>query len=228
MSSIDKTIRMRSRRLYMENCPCRDLQSIDNYTLVESNKWNGLKDNNGMMLLAPIYDTIDVIADINMCIMKLDETYVLYDILNKCVVNLPKMSAYQRYGFVLNVKTENGVGLFSCRLRKLLIPAQFAETTHIDRGRYLWVRQKDDNFAFFDTQTSAIIKCPKDTNLCLESDVDHMFIVVNNEVKCINESGIFDSNTLRMFALDNGGRIRLCNQNAHCTIIADIYGHIIN
>lgn len=228
MSSFDKTIRIRSRRLEVENSPCHDLESIGNYVLVESNKWKGLRSESGMMLLTPIYDDIDVMVDINICILKLRDTYILYDLLSKSTADLPLMNAYHRYGFVLEVMTENGAGLFSCRLRKMLIPPHYIETTHIDSGRYLWVKTVDNDFGFYDTQTSCVIKCPKGTNLCLESDEDYMFVVVDNEVKCINRSGLFDSNILRRFALENGGRVKLCNHNMNRTIIADIYGHIIN
>lgn len=228
MICFDKTIRMRSRRLEVEKIPCHDLESVGNYVLVESNKWKGLRNESGILLLTPIYDDIDVMADINMCILKLRDTYILYDLLSKNTVDLPLMNAYHRYGYVLEVMTKNGAGLFSCRLRKMLIPPHYIETTHIDSGRYLWVKMVDDDFGFYDTQTSIVVKCPKGTSLCLECDEDYMFVVVDNEVKCINQSGIFDSGILRRFALENGGRVKLCNHNANSTIIADIYGHIIN
>ncbi len=227
MGDIDKTIKMRTRRLEVENSPCHDLHPIGKYILVESNRWYGVKDDNSI-LVRPIYDSIDVFDDIDMCIMKLRDTHILYDLLNSSVVDLPKMNTYQRYGSVIEVRTENGVGLFSCRLRKLLIPAKYAETTHNDRGRYLWVMDNKRSFAFFDIQSSAIVKCPEGTSMCLETDKDLMFVVIDNEVKCINESGIIDNDIMRMLALDNGGRIKLNNNNKHCTVIADIYGHIIN
>ena len=94
---------------------------------------------------------------------------------------------------------------------------------------FLWIRDKNDKFAFFDTETLNIIKCPNDTQRCLDSvDSNQMFIVIENEVKCINESGCIDNHALRMYALNQDGRITLFNQHERNTIITDIYGHIIN
>ena len=228
MSSIDKIIKMRSRRLEVERWSCRDLHSIGNYILVESNKWRGLKNNSGSLVLSPIYDSIDVMADVGMCIMQLRKISILYDLLSGSSVDLPQMNSYQRYGSLLEIVTESGVGLYSCRSRKMLIPALYAETTHVGTGRYLWVKLKNGNFAFYDTYTSKLVFCPEGTSSCLDSSEDFMFVVLDNEVKFINQSGGIDSDALRMFALENGGRVKLYNHNERRTVIADIYGHIIN
>lgn len=228
MSKMDRTLQLRRRRIEEEKHQSRDIRVIGDYVLIESNKWQGIRSAHGEILVEPIYDCIDVMDDIRMCILKIHKSYMLYDLADCKLISMPKMNGYQRHGFMLEVKTDSGVGLFSCRLRRLLLPTQYLETTHAESSRYLWVKTADGSFAFYDTVTEATIKCPQNTSYCLENSGDLMFVVIDNKVACINENGIFDTNGLRMQALQDGGRIRLSNNNLSISIVADIYGNILN
>lgn len=219
---------MRHRRLEVEKCSICGINTIGNYTLVESNKWYGVHSNSGQTLLEPIFDYIDVMDDICMCIAKVMDTYLLYSIAENRFVNLLEMNHYQRFGHMLEITNDDGVGLYNCRMQQLLIPPRYQETTHVAKGRYLWVKTADGEFAFYDTQKTGIVRCPKATSECLDGPEDYMFIIVDHRVHCINEMGNFDPNRLRAFALRSKGRIRLTNDNRHISIITDVYGNIIN
>lgn len=228
MNNIAKTLRMRRRRLEVEKCSFCNIKTIGDYMLVESNRWYGIRSNRGLTLLEPIFDFIDVLDDICICIVKVKDTYLLYDLADDRFVDVPEMSGYQRFGYMLEVKTDDGVGLFSCRTKRLLVPPRYQETTHVERGRYLWVKTIDGEFAFYDTQMKSIVKCPNNTSECLDGHEDYMFIVVDHRVHCINETGNYDPDRLRACALLNRGRIRLTNYNRHISVITDVYGNIIN
>lgn len=219
---------MRRRRLEVEKCSSCDIKTIGDYTLIMSNKWHGIRSNKGQTLLDPIYDYVDVMEDVCMCIVKVMDTYLLYDLVDARFVNLPELNSYKRFGYMLEVTTDDGVGLFSFRMKRLLVPTRYLETTHTDKGRYLWVKTVDGEYGFYDTLTAGIVKVPKATSECLDGHEDYMFVVVDNRVHCINETGNYDPDRLRVCALQNKGRIRLTNSNRHISIISDVYGNILN
>lgn len=228
MSSLVKTLRMRHRRLDVEKCAINSIKTIGDFTLVESNSWYGIYSNKGLPLLDPVYDHIDMMDDICMCIVKVKDTYQLHELSTGKSVDLLEMKHYQRFGDILEVTTDDGVGLFSCRMQQLLVPPKYQEATHAVKGRYLWVKTIDGEYAFYDTQKTVTVKCPKGTSECLDGPEDYMFVVVDHRVYCINETGNFDSEKLRTFALRNNGRVRLNNYNRHISVITDVYGKIIN
>lgn len=228
MSSISKTLRLRHRRLDVEGCSVSSIKTIGDYTLVGSNGWYGIRSSSGQTLLEPIYDCIDVMDDVCMCIVKVMGTYLLYDLLGGRPVVLLEMNHYQCFGYMIEVTTDDGVGLFSCKMQRLLVPPKYQETTHVAKGRYLWVKTIDGEYAFYDTLKAGIVKCPMSTSECLDGPEDYMFVVVDHRVYCINETGSFDPDRLRAFALRSKGRIRLTNYNRNMSIITDVYGKIIN
>lgn len=228
MSDIEKTLRLRRRRLEVEQCPVCSIKTISDYTLVVSNGWYGVRSSNEQTLLEPIYDCIDVMDDVRMCIVKVMDTYLLYDLTDGRTVRLLEMNCYQRFGHMLEVTTNDGVGLFSCRMQRLLVPPRYQETTHVAKGRYLWVKTIDGEYAFYDTLTAGTVKCPDGTSECLDGPEEYMFVVVDHMVHCINDTGSFAPDKLRVFALRSKGRIRLSNYNRNMSIITDVYGKIIN
>lgn len=219
---------MRKRRLEVEKIPDNDFKYLGDYTVVQSNGWLGIRAANGQKLLEPIYDDADVMNDISMCIVMVKGVHLLYNIADRCFVKMPDINSYQRYGYMLEVTTDDGTGLFSCRAKQMLVPPRFLETTHTDNSRYLWVKTKDGEFAFYDILTTAIVKCPENTNECFDAQGDLMFIEAGNKVYCLDETGHYDPDKLRRAALQGRGRIRLTNHNRHISVISDIYGNIIN
>lgn len=230
MSSIDinKVLKMRKRRLEVEKIPASDFKSLGDYTVVQSNGWLGIRAANGQKLLEPIYDDADVMNDISMCIVRVKDVHLLYNLADRCFVEMPDINSYQRHGYMLEVNTDDGTGLFSCRTKQMLVPPLFLETTHADNGRYLWVKTTADEFAFYDILTAAIVKCPENTRECFDSQGDLMFIEVDNKLHCLDETGHYDPDKLRRKALQGIGRIRVTNYNRHISVISDIYGNIIN
>lgn len=219
---------MRKRRLEVEKIQYRNFKSFGEYTVVESNGWLGIRASSGQMLLEPIYDGVDVMSDISMCIVRVKEVYMLYNLADRRFIEMPDMNSYQRFGYLLEVTTDDGAGLFSCRTKQMLVPPLFLETTHADNGRYLWVKTTADEFAFYDILTAAIVKCPENTRECFDSQGDLMFIEVDNKLHCLDETGHYDPDKLRRKALQGIGRIRVTNYNRHISVISDIYGNIIN
>lgn len=228
MSSIDKTLKMRRRRLEVEKIPERVFKPLGDYTAVECNGWLGIRAVNGRMLLEPIYDDVDVMSDISMCIVRVKDVYMLYSLADGWFVDMPDINSYQRYGYMLEVTTDDGKGLFSCRTKQMLVPPRFLETTHADKGRFLWVKTPAGEFAFYDILTATIVMCPEDTRECFDTQGDLMFIESGNKVHCLNETGHYDPDKLRHVALQGLGRIRLTNYNRHITVISDVYGNLIN
>lgn len=232
MIDYEKIKKLRRRNISFErNIQNKEEQTIGNYIIINHNSWQGLKTASGIMLIEPIYDTIDIVLNSACCILKLQDAYFLYELYQGKMIDveLPLIKyKINELNSTIEIETAEGKGLYSCERHKMVVPARFAEVTKSAAIRYLWVRTHDDRLAFYDSLENRLIKCPEDATLCLECNDDIMWVKVGRNVHAINDSGIFDKSIIRKCALKKTGRMRFYNHNYNETVITDIYGHIIN
>lgn len=231
MNSIEKTVYLRKRRIEAEGIKAEILGTISHFTLIGYGAWKGLADSSGIVILEPIFDRVAPVAGGRFCILEIKGAKILRDVVRGKDAEFDCEMIDLKINESLNTITtvaKEGIGLYSLSLARMVIPARFKETTASDTGRWLWVRDNNGAFCFYDTLTGEIIECPQGTECCFDNADDMMIVKMANRVMMLTQTGGFDANGLRKYAMAKGGRLRLFDATSKRSFVADIYGHIIN
>lgn len=231
MNSIEKTIYLRKRRIAAEGIKSEALGTISNITLIGCGTWKGLADSSGSVILEPVFDEVEPVPGGRFCILEIKGKKILHNLAKRKDVEFDCEMIDLKINESLNTITtvaKEGIGLYSLSLARIVIPAIFKETTASDTGRWLWVRDSNGAFCFYDTQTREISECPQGTECCFDNADNIKIVKVANRVKLLTETGGFDVNGLRKYVMAKGGRLRLFDATSMKSFVTDIYGHIIN
>lgn len=231
MNSIEKTIYLRKRRISAEGIKSEALGTISDITLIGCGAWKGLADLSGNVILEPVFDGVIPVRGGRFCILEIKGKKILHDVAKRKDAEFDCEMIDLKINESLNTITtvaKEGIGLYSLSLARMVIPAIFKETTASDTGRWLWVRDSNGAFCFYDTQTREISECPQGTECCFDNADDMKIVKVDNRVKLLTETGGFDENGLRKYVMAKGGRLRLFDATSMKSFVTDIYGHIIN
>lgn len=228
---MEKNIYLRKRRIEAEGMKVAVLGTISDVTLIGCGLWKGISDSSGKVILEPVFDRVVPVAGGRFCILEVKGKKILRDVVRgkdaelDCEVIDLKINESQN---TIKTVSKESTGLYSLSLARMVIPTRFKETTTSDTGRWLWVRDSNGVFCFYDTLTGEISDCPQGTECCFDSVDDMMIVKIANRVMMLTQTGGYDVNGLRRYVMAKGGRLRLFDATSMKSFVTDIYGHIIN
>jgi len=150
----------------------------------------------------------------------------LYDYEAETWLLLPRYTDYdlnEEYRTIDVIDGEGHHGLYSLRLRRLVIPALYDDTTQWDRGEYLWVKLAG-SYHFVHRDSGQHISVPEAT-MAFDT-AEGMLVVYRGRATALNSEGYGDRRRLRQLVVQAGGRYTAFCQKYHRSITFDVYGYV--
>lgn len=205
----------------------KSLTTIRDSCIVKLNDFFGVKYREQLSLL-PVFDEIRLSDDGALAFCRIKNLWAVFSSPSgKRVIesSLCEIPIYHSSYHTLEIIAENRLrGLYDTLNLQLLLRADYDEVGHCAQFNYIWIR-KGKAWGFVNKSTHKEILIDK-MDMAYKAD-GGLFLRSNDEIICLNTSGVNDSMALRHYVANHHGRGKVYNENYHETVIFDIYGHIL-